>query len=353
MTWLLYGANGYTGELCSRKAVDRGMAPTLAGRSRSAVEGLANELGVGSKAFGLDDPKALRAALEGVEAVLHCAGPFVRTSQPMIEACLETGTHYLDITGEIPVFEAAFRCGSQARSAGVTLLPGVGFDVVPTDCLAARLAEAVPNATELELAFHSDGGSISRGTLKTMIESLPHAAAVREDGRIRGIPAASDAKKIDFACGTRWAMAIGWGDVSTAYRSTGIPNIKVYNGTPPRAIRRMSRMRPLLPLAALKPIKRAMQWWVGRTVVGPDADVRATARMHLWGSARGPEAAATATFDTPEGYAFTADASIEAMRRVLEGPIEPGTTTPSLAFGSGFAESLPGVGDLRISPETP
>ena len=340
MSWLIYGANGYTGELCAREAVRRALVPTLAGRNRHAVEELGGELGLPSLSFALDDPPQVERALADFDVVLHCAGPFVNTSRPMIEACLSTGTHYLDITGEIAVFEGAFRLDEKARSAGVTLLPGVGFDVVPTDCLAARLAEALPAATHLELAFHTAGGSMSRGTIKTMIEGLPYAGAIRKDGRIQPVPAAFDAKQVDFSCGSRWAMTIAWGDVSTAYRSTGIPNVRVYSGAPPKAIRRMKRMRPLLPIAGLKPVKRLMQWWVGRTVTGPGAEVRERARVYLWGKVSSEtDQIATATFDTSEGYAFTARSSVEAVTRVLAGDAPTGAITPSLAFGAGCAES--------------
>lgn len=353
MSWLIYGANGYTGELCARAAVARGLEPVLAGRNAAAVGALASELGLEHRSFGLDDRAAVRDGLAGADLVLHCAGPFVRTSRPMVEACLATGTHYLDITGEIAVFEACARRHPEAEAAGIVLLPGVGFDVVPTDCLAARLAEALPGASHLELAFHSDGGSISRGTLKTMIESLPYAGAVRENGKIRPVRAAFDTKKIDFSCGSRWAMTIAWGDVSTAFRSTGIPNIRVYNGAPPSAIRRMKRIRPLLPIAGLTPVKRLLQWWVGRTVTGPDAEVRRRARVYLWGQVEDPGGrSVSATFDTPEGYAFTAQSSVEAVTRLLEGEPAGGALTPSLAFGPGFAESLEGVGKLRVSTES-
>ncbi len=350
MSWLIYGANGYTGELCAREAARRGLTPVLAGRSADAVRALAEELGLSHRSFGLDDETGLRQELADVDAVLHCAGPFVRTSRPMVEACLATSTHYLDITGEIAVFEACARLDPKAEAAGVALLPGVGFDVVPSDCLAARLAESLPGATHLELAFHSEGGSMSRGTLKTMIEALPYAGAIRENGKIRPVPAAFDSKKIEFSCGPRWAMTIAWGDVSTAYRSTGIPNIRVYNGAPPAAIQRMKRMRPLLPVAGLKPVKRLLQWWIGRTVTGPDATARSRARAFLWGEARAEDGTtATATLETPEGYAFTAVAAIESVTRVLSGETRAGCLTPSLAFGAGFAESIEGVGELAVT----
>ena len=348
MSWLLYGANGYTGELCAREAAARRERPVLAGRNREAVERLAHELGLESRVFGLDSPTTVAENLKGVAAVLHCAGPFALTAKPMLAACLESGTHYLDITGEIAVFERVFRLDEAAREAGVTLLPGVGFDIVPTDGVAARLAEAVPDATDLVLAFHSEGGSMSRGTLKTMLEGLPNIGAIREGGRIRAVPAAFDTREIEFGCGPRMTMTIPWGDVSTAFRTTGIPNIRVYNGTPPAAIRRMRRLRALTPIAGLKPVKRLLQWWVGRTVVGPSAEVRESARVYLWGRAEGPAGAREAAFETPEGYAFTALAAVEAATRLLKNDVQPGALTPSLAFGSDFAEGLPGVGPLTL-----
>jgi short subunit dehydrogenase-like uncharacterized protein len=344
--WMIYGANGYTGELAAREAARRGLRPVLAGRNAEAVAALALELGLSSRAFGLDDPAAVRAGLDGLAAVLHCAGPFVRTSAPMVAACLAARVHYLDITGEIAVFEPVLSRSREAERAGVALLPGVGFDVVPSDCLAARLAEALPGAVELDLAFASDRGGYSRGTLKTMIESLPALGAVRRGGRIVAVPAAYDRRKIDFggALGERWTMTIPWGDVSTAFHSTGIPDIRVYTAAPPAAIRRLRLLSHLAPLAALGPIKRSLQRRVERTVTGPSAEVRATARTYLWGQATDAAGrAATARLETPEAYAFTAVSAVEAATRADAGSIAPGAWTPSRAFGARFVDALPGV----------
>lgn len=346
MTWMIYGANGYTGELIAREAVRKGLSPILAGRNAESVGRLAKELGLPSRAFPLDDPQAAAAELYGVKAVLHCAGPFIHTSRPMVAACLATGASYLDITGEIAVFEKVLAQGEAARKAGVALIPGVGFDVVPSDCLAARLAAALPDATELILAFYTEGGSTSRGTLKTMIESLPHAGAVRMGGRIVPVPVAWDAREIDFGVrvGKRWAMTIPWGDVSTAYHSTGIPNIRVYSGTPPKAIRRMKRLAPLLPLAGWKPVKRFAQRWVEKKVTGPTPEQRETARVYLWGEAKnGKGRVVTSRIETPEGYRFTAESSVASIEKVLAGAVQPGAWTPSKAFGVDFVTTLPGV----------
>jgi saccharopine dehydrogenase (NAD+, L-lysine-forming) len=342
--WMIYGANGYTGRLVAARAVERGERPVLAGRNAAAVEALAAELGLPWRSFPLTDPGSARAHLVDLDAVLHCAGPFVHTSRPMVDACLAAGTHYLDVTGEIPVFESVLGRGEAARRARAALLPGVGFDVVPTDCLAARLAAALPGADRLELAFYSARGGYSPGTLKTMIEALPHGAAERRDGRIVPLAPAEIVREIDFSCGRRTAMAIGWGDVSTAFYTTGIPNVRVYAAAPPAAIRRLRRLRPLMPLAGTAPVKRLLAAWVDRRVHGPDALDRERGRTYLWGRAATAEGdAVSATLDVPEGYTFTAASAVESVVRVLAGAVEPGAWTPAAAFGAGFVTELPGV----------
>jgi short subunit dehydrogenase-like uncharacterized protein len=356
--WLIYGATGYSGELVAREAVRRGQRPVLAGRGAAAVEKLAGELNLPSRVFGLDDAAANERALAGpprIAAVLHCAGPFVHTSAPMVRACLAARAHYLDITGEIPVFEAVLAAGPAARAAGVALLPGAGFDVVPSDCLAARLAEALPDATDLVLAFANAGGGFSRGTLKTMVESLPHAGAVRRAGRIVPVPIAYEVREIEFGCGRRWAMTIPWGDVATAYHTTGIPNIRVFTATPRRTVRRARRLRAFLPLLGWRPVKRLVQATISRRVSGPLPEVRETARVYLWGEARNAAGErVTATLETPEGYRLTASSAVECMLRVLAGSVPPGSWTPARAFGSHFAAELPGVveGELQRWPAT-
>lgn len=156
---LIYGANGYTGTLVAQRAVERGLRPVLAGRNADAVGAVARRLDLPHIAINLDDVAGLEAALHGRVAVIHCAGPFSKTSRPMANACLRTGVHYIDITGEIAVFEELHARDGEARAAGVMLLPGAGFDVVPSDCLAVHLKRRLPEATHLALAFRGLGGS--------------------------------------------------------------------------------------------------------------------------------------------------------------------------------------------------
>jgi short subunit dehydrogenase-like uncharacterized protein len=337
--WLIYGAYGYTGRLVVAEAKRKGLDPILAGRDRQRVEEAAWQAGLEARAFSLDED--FHRALSDVEAVLHCAGPFLRTSAAMVDACLSTGTHYLDITGEIEVFEAIMRRAAEARDAAVSLIPGVGFDVVPTDCLGATLSDAVAGATHLDLAFSSRRGGISRGTLKTMIEGLGRGGAIRKEGRITRVPVAWDVREIPYESGPRLSVTIPWGDVSTAFHTTGIPNIRVYTGTSKRMIRRLKRLRPLLPLAQLPPVRWLLLRLADRQR-GPDEEQRARSYIELWGEAWNDETGdrRSMTMRVPEGYTFTAVSAVLAVERVLSGEVPPGSWTPAQAFGSEFVDEV-------------
>jgi saccharopine dehydrogenase (NAD+, L-lysine-forming) len=343
--WMVYGANGYAGELVARLAVARGERPVLAGRNGPAVRRLAEELGCESVVTALDDAVALRSALGEVRSVAHCAGPFAVTAAPMVAACIAVGVHYLDITGEIAVFEAIFRRDDEAKRAGIALVPGVGFDVVPSDALAAELARALPGAVALDLAFASTHGGASRGTLVTALERIGAGGYERRDGLLVATPLATTTMEVDFpVLGRRTVMAIPWGDLATAWRTTAIPNLRTFIAVSPRAGARLRRLRPLLALAAATPVKRALQALVRRLVSGPDAATRASGRVYLWGRARSADGRqAVRTLSVPEGYAFTASAAVEASRRALAGEVAPGAWTPTQAFGRELLASLPGV----------
>lgn len=337
MAFLLYGANGYTGRIIAELARERGLAPILAGRAADKVRPLAERLGLPWRAFGVERPD-----LRDVKLVLLCAGPFSATSRPMVDACLRSGAHYLDITGEFQVFEAVLERDAEARERGVVLLPGVGFDVVPSDCLAALLKERLPSATRLELAFAALGRA-SPGTLKTTLESLPRGGVVRRGGKLVPVPSAYQVREIPFADKTRSAMSVPWGDVATAFRSTGIPDITVFMAASPAVIRAARLGSVAAPLLGFSPVQKFLKSRIERAVRGPDAAERAAGASQLWGRASDEGRSVEMTLSTPEGYTLTADAALECVRRVLAGTPKPGAWTPSLAFGPGFAGSLPGV----------
>lgn len=347
-TWMLYGANGYTGELIAEEACRRGMRPVLAGRSEEKIRPMAERLGCEHRTFALDDGAEIAAHLDGIALVALAAGPFSATSRPVVDACLRTGASYLDITGEISVFEAVFARDAEAHKAGSVLIPGAGFDVVPSDCLAASLADALPEAGSLDLAFAAAGGP-SAGTAKTSLENLPRGGAVRRDGKIVRVPTAWRTMTVPFRDRARTAVSIPWGDVSTAYYSTGIPNIVVYMAMPERVIRTLKLVRPLLPLAGLGPVQSLLKSLVEKRVTGPDERARREGRSHLWGRVSAPTGATVeGTLETPEGYELTMRTAVEIARRILEGAVEPGAKTASMAFGPRFISEIDGC-DFRIA----
>jgi short subunit dehydrogenase-like uncharacterized protein len=340
--WMLYGANGYTGRITAELAVARGMHPVLAGRRESEIRPLAEKLGLEWRCFNLDTPSIVEDAIRDCELVLLHAGPFSATSAPMVDACLATRTHYLDITGEIGVFDAIQSRDAAAKSADVVLMPGVGFDVVPTDCLANMLAAKLPDATHLELAFAGDGG-ISPGTCKTMVEMLGDGGKIRSNGNIITVPSAYLRKTIRFSDRTLYCMSIPWGDVSTAFYSTRMPNITVYTATPkPVAI--ISRLlNPFMGLMAKPAIRDFLKRSIDKHVQGPDAEARAAGTSKLWGKVRNARGATQEMWlDVAEGYQFTTYASLACVQGVLGGRVPPGTHTPATAFGAEFVLEIEG-----------
>ena len=347
--WLVYGANGFSGRLIAAEAEERGLAPVLAGRDERAVREVAEPLGLEWRVFRLDDPVALARGIGDVHAVLLAAGPFSGTSAPVVEACLAGGVHYLDITGEIPVFEAVFARDAEAKERGVALIPGVGFGVVPSDALAASLVAALPDADRLVLAMAPGRAGTSPGTARTIVEIMGRGGAIRREGRIDRVPLAWREAEVPFADHSRHAVSVPWGDVSTAWRSTGIPNVVVMMATPRLTTAALRAVQPGARLLRLAPVRRAAQRAADRWVEGPDEETRRTGRVRLWGRATAPDGRRVeGTAITPESYRFTAVSAVESARRLAADPVAwRGALTPSQAFGAKFLTELPGC-DLRI-----
>ncbi|WP_163120124.1 saccharopine dehydrogenase family protein [Acinetobacter pittii] len=347
--WIIYGANGYTGELIAREAVRQGLKPTLAGRNKAKVETLAQELGLNYRAFGLDSVDAVSEQLHGFKLVLHCAGPFSATSKPMMEACIKAGAHYLDITGEIAVFELAQSLNSQAKKADIVLCPGVGFDVIPTDCVAAALKEALPDATHLALGFDSRTG-LSPGTAKTSIEGMAEGGKIRKNGKITTVPLAHYVRTIDFGDGKKSAMSVPWGDVSTAFYTTGIPNIEVFVPAFPKMIMGAKMMNYVRPVLKLKAVQKFIKSRIEKTVVGPNEELRAKVPTYVWGEARNSHGEIkTARIQTENAYSLTVNGSLTVVNYLLKNTVKGGTYTPAKLMGYKLVTELPGSGSLIIT----
>lgn len=341
---LVYGANGYTGTLVLEVAQRLGLAPVIAGRSAGPIQELAARFGFEHRVFGLDVSSTIDACLEDVTVVLHCAGPFSRTARPMVDACLRTQTHYLDVTGEIEVFEQLAQRDEEARLAGVMLMPGVGFDVVPSDCLAVHAARRVQNPTVLRLGILGLGASMSHGTATTMVENLHKGAWVRRGGRLTKIRPGSLVRNFDFGRGPRKAMAVPWGDLATAWRSTRIETIETYFAAN-NAMVWGSRAIGLVPwLVGSGPVQGLIKRRLDARPAGPTAEQRAAGRSIFIAeveNAAGQKA--ISRLETPNGYTLTADAAVAIAQRVLAGQLTTGYQTPAMAYGPDLVLTLPGT----------
>lgn len=346
--WLIYGAYGYSGKLIVDLASQRGLQPVLAGRDANKLAEVAQSSSLESIVLDLADTEKLRQIVSRFHAVLHCAGPFSKTAEAMLSACLAGRTHYLDITGEINVFEAAHDLDEQAREAGIVICPGVGFDVIPTDCVAARLKDALPSASQLALGFDSRS-VLSPGTAKTAVEGLGQGGCIRRDGALKQVPLAFRTRRIDFGNGEKLAMTIPWGDVATAYYSTGIPNIEAYIPVSPGMVRQLKRLNYLRPVLGLGIVQRFLQEKARKKMTGPDEGALEKGRTFVWGEVRDDAGRSkTARLVTGNGYKVTAHGAVGVIQKLLQMQPAGGFYTPSRLVGADFVSGLDGCGPIVL-----
>lgn len=333
---VVYGSYGYTGKLIVRECKARQLNVVLAGRNEDALKAQSKETGYPFQVVEIKESEKLRQLLEPATVVIHCGGPFLFTAKRMVQACIETKTHYTDITGEIAVFELLNQFSQKAKAAEIMILPGTGFDVVPTDCLALHLKNRLPNATHLELAFAMSGGGTSRGTSKTAVLGLGEGGRVRQDGKIVFVPLHEGIKEIDFMKFKTLAARIPWGDVSTAYHSTLIPNIEVYLG-----INR--KIKWILKSTQYFNWLLKQRWLKGFLLKrmdkkeGPAESRRGTSKCYLVGKAWNESETIKSTMETPDGYSFTANSSASIVHKIINGNYKAGFQTPSSAYGADLA----------------
>lgn len=341
---LVYGSYGYTGELIVEHAMQAGLNLILAGRDEKRLRAQAEKYKLEYRVFAVEDTAKLDAALQEVDAMLHCAGPFVLTFRQMAEACIRNKKHYVDISGEIEGFEALALMDDEAKRAGIMLLPGGGFDVVPSDCLIAYTASKLPGANDLKLYIKSIGSGVSRGTARSGVENSHRAGRIRRDGKIVSVPNLYDSKDVDFGRGPTRLVTMGWGDVSTAYHSTGIPNVTVYMGFPKVMISLMKFMRVAGGLLYSRTARDFVKWLIGIFLApGPSREKNKTGFSLIIAEVTDGNKIIHARLRTPEAYHLTALTSVEIMKRILAGDFKPGFQTPSKVYGADFILQFDGV----------
>ncbi len=348
-TFLLYGANGYSGELIARYASQYNLHPILAGRRKEAIEPLAVRYGLPYRIFDVNDKPALLQALKEVSVVLNAAGPFDKTARQIVEGCMETGTHYLDINGDLSVFELIKRYDIRAKEKQIMLMPGVGFDVVPTDCLALYLKKKLPDAIALKLAFATLGGGLSHGTATTMAEKLGEGGAMRKGGKIIRVPLGQKGMMVDFGKKTLFVMSIPWGDVSTAYFTTGIPDIETYTGVP-RNVYRFLKIQGLFNwLLRTSFVRNLIKKKINQLPAGPSDLQREKSIGFVWGEASNATGeTVSARLTGPEGYTVTIHGSLLILQKVANGNFSPGYQTPAAVYGEDLVLEIPGMERVQV-----
>jgi len=341
---LIYGANGFTGKLVIEEALKQGMHIVIAGRNADALQLLATQFGVECRIFSLEHVKTVTNQLNNIHTVIHCAGPFHLTYKNMSEACLLTGTHYLDITGEWKVFEALQAENKRAQQKGIMMMPGAGFDVVPSDCLAFKMKSQMPDAQRLTLAFCSVGGSWSGGTMKTMIDGVGEGGKVRVDGKLKTVPYAYKTKRINYGPFETISTTIPWGDISTAWFSTGIPNIEVYLGANESMIRQMKRLNWISPILKAGWIRKIMKKQVDKSrhrmekkTLNPEAKSYFYCKVEN-ASGKFQEG----RLQTINGYILTAKTASLIAKKCVSGNFKSGYQTPASAYGWQLIEEIEG-----------
>ena len=340
---LIYGANGYTGRLITKQAVNENLVVEIAGRNSSAISELAKQYQIKYHIIALNQATQLKDLLKEFETVIHCAGPFSETAQPMVEACIAAQTNYLDITGEISVFEMIMRQHEAAKSAEVALIPGVGFDVVPTDCLTAYVFEKMPDAESLELAFVGSKTGLSRGTAVTMVKNMPKGGYIRKNGRITKVPLAYEVKEIEFPHKKQWCMTIPWGDLITAYHQTGIPDIKVFSGANYKTIKKIKRFRSLTSILAINWLQKLIRNKIEQTITGPTTENLQLGKTYVFAKVMNRQGEQfSAYLITPEAYQLTAITAVKSAKLLINSNLK-GYYTPAQAFGKDFIMEVDGV----------
>ena len=347
MRWMIYGANGYTGQLVVAEALKRGFNPILAGRSESVKE-LADKNNLEFRVFDLSAEDEIAKNLSGVSILANCAGPFSATAQPMIRACIQSQTHYVDITGEIAVYEYGNSMHDEAKSAGIVICPGVGFDIIPTDCLAVHLKDKMPNATHLALGFAMQGSKPSKGTAKTGAEGMSLGGKIRINGKMETVPLAFKEREVDFGFGPINTITIPWGDVYTAYHSTNIPNIEVYFPRSPKAAAKLRKQEKYMKLMKFNWIKKFVLNRIDKIWKSNSAEQRALAKSFIWGEVRNEKGdTIQGRFTTVDGYDLTASGTVEVSQYLMGVHEKSGYYTPSKLMGKNLIDKMTGLSGLE------
>jgi short subunit dehydrogenase-like uncharacterized protein len=268
----------------------------------------------------------------------------------MIRACLEARVHYVDVSGEVDAIASAADWHLEASRAGVTILCGAGFDVVPSDCLAAHVFRRMPGARRLRVAI-SGLELASPGSLKTLGAELGRPTRVRRAGKLVEIPPGSLSRSFDFGQGPKACVAVTWGDLVSAHYSTGAENIETYFEATLGVSAVVQSNRVWGWLFRFPGVSAAVERQAALWTREPTLTEMASRRACVVVEAEDASGRVTTSrIATPEAYTLTAQTAAAIVERLLEtnADLEPGFQTPSRLFGPDFILRFDGVSRVDV-----
>jgi short subunit dehydrogenase-like uncharacterized protein len=354
LTVAVYGATGFTGGLIARELKDAGADLLIAGRDRGKLEGLSEELGgVPFAAVSVDDAAGLRGMLEGCSVVVACAGPFTLFGEPLVEEAVETGTHYLDTTGEQAFMRTIFdRYGHRAADKGVALVSGMGFDYAPGDLIAALVADGMGPLEEIVVAYCVEGFSPTHGTALSALEIMRGGDTVWVDGEWRDPPRSANGGRWRFAepLGELRMLRYPAGEQITVPRHVETKRVRtVLNGmvVPGPLMPLATLASPLLGAAMRTPLRRAAGAAIRRLPAAPSEKARQACRFTIECEARGKSGTRRGTVRSGDVYGLTAASLAHAARLCADPAFDrSGALAPAQAF-----DPAPFLGALELAVE--
>ena len=347
--WMLYGCYGYSGELILKEALRKGLKPIIAGRSEEKVTKLAEKHQLPFRVFDLSSFATIEQNISDCDLVFNAAGPFTSTCIPMLKACLNAKIHNLSLAGEIPILEELHRYHQEAKAQGVIIGVGLGFDVMPTDAMANKAKELLPDATHLLIGLNGPN-DMSRGSMKEFFEQIGEQAFwQRRNGKL--VESKPRSTYMDFGNGRKLSSSIAWGDTASAYHSTGIPNIDVFSAVSKADLLLIKTLDALGFLFKFKRIQKITNKCIDKLLSGPDEKKREQGLTYLCAEANNAKGNKVRIYmTTPSAYKITYLGAVFAIQEVLEKPkSEGGYYTPAQLLGTETISRIEGVSEMYIS----
>ena len=314
----VFGAYGHTGRFVAAELRRRGWSVILSGRDAEKLAGLhAAHPGLEVRAATVNDPASLDRALAGAAAVINCAGPFLDTATPVIEAALRAGIHYLDVTAEQQaVLDTFARHGDAAKRAEVVVLPSMAFYGGLADLLVTAALDGRADADTVDIAVALDGWHTTAGTRQTGRRNHYPRLNVTA-GRLAQLadPPATRDWTFPAPFGSQAVVALPLAETITVSRHLRVRELRSWMNLAPLADLRDPDTPP--PTAA-DAQGRSSQQFVMQAMID---DGRETRRVAVLGR---------------DIYATTAPLAVEAVDRILAGGHKTiGVTTAGAAFDAG------------------